>query len=109
MTGIIAPGFGSQGVGGGGNVPSSGASRLKALEKKLAQLKDEKEEAVKNKNKDKARELEQEIQKVEQQIRQLKKKEDREKEREKEKGEEAPGYGQRPVDPETGNLIDVYG
>ncbi len=109
MTGIIAPGFGPQGVGTGGNVPSSDTSRLKAREKKLAQLKDEKDEAVKNKDREKARELEQEIRKLEQQIQQLKKKADREKEREKQAGEEAPGYGQKPVDPETGNLIDVYG
>lgn len=107
MTGIIAAGFSPQGIGGGGSVPSSNTSRLKALEKKLVQLKEEKEEAVKNKDQEKAKKLEQEIRNVEQQIEQLKKKEDKEKQ--KQEGEETDGYRQKPVDPAAGNLIDVYG
>lgn len=109
MTGIPAAGSGVQSMGMGGGVPSQGNARLKALENKLAQLKDEKQKAVKNKNQDKVKELEKEIQKVEQQIKQLKMKEQK-KEQAKKEDEEQQEPGQRaPLEDGTGDLIDVYG
>lgn len=110
MTGVNAMTSGIQGMAGR-EFSSGGGSRLEALERKLSQLREEKEEAVRNKDKEKARKLEQEIQKIEKQIEQLKRKE-KEKERQggpkSENGEEA-GYGGRPMRLGTGDRIDVYG
>lgn len=74
MTGINSVSSGMEGVQGIGPSPGKD-SRLKVLEQKLAQLKGEKEKAVKNRDKEKVKELEKEIQKVEQQIEQLKRRE----------------------------------
>jgi len=85
---------------------ASSDSRLKALEQKLAQLKTEKEKAVRNHNKDKVKELEKEIQKVEQQIEQLKQKEKKKGKEQKKDGDRESAYGQMVPDPRLGNLVD---
>lgn len=103
---------GLQGIGGGSAPsPSGGDSRLKALEKKLAQLKGEKEKAVRNKDAEKAKKLEEEIRKVEKQIQQLKAKEKQKEDQDPERnGNKAPnGYGQMPLPGGLGSLVDVYG
>ena len=90
---------------------ASSNPRLKALEEKLDRLKKEKEEAVRNHDRDRKRELEHEIRQVERQIEQLKKKEkqkqkeDKDMDREK---EDLP-YGPKLPDSRLGNVIDLYG
>ncbi len=111
MTGISPMSSGLQGIGGGGAPSKSGGnSKLEALERKLAQLKGEKEKAVRNKDGEKAKKLEEEIRKVEKQIEQLKAKE-KQKKQEQDKAPEngGSGYGQMPGVGDLGNLVDVYG
>ena len=106
MTGINSVSSGMEGVQGIGPSPGKD-SRLKVLEQKLAQLKGEKEKAVKNRDKEKVKELEKEIQKVEQQIDQLKRRE--KKGKKEENSQEAHGYMPKPVSDQVGREIDVYG
>ena len=93
-----------------GGIPQSSPadSRIKALEQKLAQLKTQKEKAVRTHDKDREKELEKEIRNVERQLEQLKQKEKR-KGKEQKDGEGEPGHRQISRDPRLGNLVDVYG
>ena len=111
MTGINPMSSGLQGIGGGAAPSKSGGnSRLEALERKLAQLKGEKEKAVRNKDGEKAKKLEEEIRKVEKQIQQLKAQEKQKKQDQGKDPEKAEnGYGQMPEFGGLGNLVDVYG
>lgn len=110
MAGVSAVGIGGNVQGAcGRNILSDGSSdvRLKALEKKLSQLKEEKEKAARNKDAEKERKLEEEIRKVERQIEQIKRKEKREEE---ETGGENAVAGRSPGGwCGLGDVVDVWG
>lgn len=100
-SGISAAADSPQNIGGSGKSP-----RLAALEQKLLRLNNEKEKAVRNKDKEKERKLEQEIQAVRQQIQQLKQKE--KKEQEKDKPENPISPNEPSSVPGLGDNLDRY-
>ncbi len=111
MAGVNAMGAGIQAMAAP-QANSGGNPRLQALERKLSQLKDEKEKAVRNKDKEKEKKLEEEIKNVEKQIEQLKLKEKQKKEQGNKGGQEEAEDGQNPgpyASLGLGGMIDVYG
>ena len=109
MTGINPMSSGLQGIGGGGGPSPSGTNpKLAALERKLSQLKGEKEKAVRNKDAEKAKKLEEDIRKVEKQFQELKAKEKEKEEQGERGGSGQTGYGPTARFAGLGNLVDRY-
>lgn len=94
-TGSPVSGAGS--FAGGGN-----EAKIRELEKKLANLTEEKKKAEQNHDAEKAEELAKEIEKVRKQLEQLKRKEKKEKEKQKTQEDRLPPKGA------AGQYIDTW-